>query len=362
MNDKVKNIVITTSFVVIIILMLFINIIKKNTLISLSERRKLQQFPKLSIEMLFNGKFFKDFENYTMDQFIGREEFRKLKTKVEIGLLKKKDYKNIYVYNNKLVERVYPLNEKSIANITSKMTVIKDTYLKENQNIYYTIIPDKNYYVENNELKLDYNKLKKLMANNLGWAKYIEICDLLDLESYYTTDSHWKQEKLLNVSNKILQNMNIHISSQYEKIKVTNFKGVYSGQFPVEMGEDTISILTNNILEKCTVYNYESKLYTPIYDIEKINSNDKYDIYLSGATPLLTLENPSNNTNKELIIFRDSFASSLIPLLVEGYSKITIIDTRYISSRVLENYVNFKGKDILFAYSTMLINNSTSLK
>ena len=76
MTDKVKNIVVTVSFISIIILMLFINIVKKNTLISLSERRKLKQFPKFSIESLFSGKFFNEFDTYTMDQFINSEEFR----------------------------------------------------------------------------------------------------------------------------------------------------------------------------------------------------------------------------------------------------------------------------------------------
>lgn len=70
MTDKVKNIFITFSFIALIILILFINIIKKSTIVSLSERRKLQQFPKFTVETLFNGKFFKDFDTYTMDQFV----------------------------------------------------------------------------------------------------------------------------------------------------------------------------------------------------------------------------------------------------------------------------------------------------
>ena len=41
---------------------------------------------------------------------------------------------------------------------------------------------------------------------------------------------------------------------------------------------------------------------------------------------------------------------------------ITLIDTRYISPKILDQYVNFDEKDILFVYSTLLINNSSSLK
>ena len=46
---------------------------------------------------------------------------------------------------------------------------------------------------------------------------------------------------------------------------------------------------------------------------------DKYDIYLSGASSIIDIVNPTSNSNKELIVFRDSYGSSLIPLLIDGY-------------------------------------------
>ena len=101
-------------------------------------------------------------------------------------------------------------------------------------------------------------------------------------------------------------------------------------------------------------YNYENKKAGKIY--EKVASADKYDIYLSGATPIITVENPNAKTEKELLLFRDSFGSSLAPLLVENYSKITLIDLRYISSKLLEDYINFENQDVLFLYSTVVLN------
>ena len=62
------------------------------------------------------------------------------------------------------------------------------------------------------------------------------------------------------------------------------------------------------------------------------------------------------------MIFRDSFASSLAPLLAEGYSKITLVDIRYLSPVLLGRFVDFHGQDVLFIYSTLVINNSTIIK
>lgn len=362
MSDKIRNIIVTTSFMFVIIIMFMLNVIKEDEKISLSERRKLQQFPNFSTKELLNGMAFESFEKYTMDQFIQREAFRSLKTNIEIHVLKKQDSNNIYEYDKKLIEQIYPLNEKSVTNITNKMNEINIRYLDKTNKVYYTIIPDKNYFVNSNNLKLDYKKLQDIMSTNLEWAKYINIFDCLDLSCYYATDSHWKQEKLPNVANRIANSIGFKLEGKYEEEKVADFRGVYVGQFPIKTNSDEIRILTSDIIENCTVYNQETNKTTKIYDMEKINALDKYDIYLSGATPLLTIENPKGTLNKELVVFRDSYSSSLIPLLVEGYSKITLIDTRYISPKILGEYVEFNNKDILFAYSILLINNSTSLK
>lgn len=297
-----------------------------------------------------------------MDNFYQRETFRKLKTSVELDIFKKQDVNKIYKYNDFLVEQIYPLDEKSITNLTNKINYIKDNYLNETNKIYYSIIPDKNYYTDNSHLKLDYGKMQQIMKNNLNGLQYIDIFQNLKLDSYYYTDSHWKQEKLQNVAKTIAENMNFSITQNYNEQKVATFKGVYAGQLPINTKEDEMKILVNDAITDANVYNYETKEQGGIYNFKKLSGYDKYDIYLSGATPLIEINNQNNKTNKTLVIFRDSYASSLAPLLTEGYSKITLVDTRYISPKILNEYVNFENADILFIYSTLVINSSMALK
>lgn len=297
-----------------------------------------------------------------MDNFYQRETFRKLKTSVELDIFKKQDVNKIYKYNDFLVEQIYPLDEKSATNLTNKINYIKESYLNETNKIYYSIIPDKNYYTDNSHLKLDYDKMQQIMENNLNGLQYIDIFQDLSLDSYYYTDSHWKQEKLQNVAKTIAENMNFSITQNYNEQKVATFKGVYAGQLPINTKEDKIKILVNDIIADANAYNYETKEQGGIYNFKKLTGYDKYDIYLSGATPLIEISNANNKTNKTLVIFRDSYASSLAPLLMEGYSKITLVDTRYISPKILNEYVNFENADILFIYSTLVINSNMALK
>lgn len=360
MSDKLKNVVVSLVFVLFIVGMFGANLLKNDEEVSVSERRLLTQFPHFSFSELFDGTFFKKFDSYTVDQFIDREGFRKIKVDTLFNGYFMTDYNGIYRYNDFLIEQLYPLNEKSVVNVNKKINEISSKYITDKNRVYYTIIPDKNYFVLDDHLKLDYKNLEGLFLKELK-GEYIDIFDELDLSCYYLSDSHWRQDKLLPVVKKISKQMDFKIGS-YEQKNVDKFNGVYAGRIPSYDKSDEIILLTNNVLKNSTVYNYALGENTQVYDMDKLKSYDKYDVYLSGASPLLVIDNLVKNTGKELIVFRDSYGSSLIPLLVDGYDKITAIDIRYISSNVLGEYVNFDNQDVLFAYSTLLINNSFTMK
>ena len=360
MNDKIKDIVVTIIFLFTVISLFLINVIKEDTDISLAERRKLATMPELTTKSLFDGTYFKKFDSYVTDQFVERDAFRKIK--IDIELSTKGEYNNLYLYDDYIIEEIFPLNSNSINNLTNKINYIKNTYLNDNSNIYYTIIPDKNYFVNNGNLKLNYNKLQDMMKNNLSNINYINIFDKLTLNNYYKTDTHWKEEDLFNVANTIANQMNFDITNNNVVNTITTFKGSYAGRLSVTKDIDTIKTISNPSILNSSVYNYETKKYTDIYDYTKINSLDKYDIYLSGAVPLIDIINNNSSSDKELIVFRDSYGSSLIPLLIEGYKKITVIDIRYISSKILNKYIDFNDQDVLFMYSILTINNSFSIR
>ena len=94
-------------------------------------------------------------------------------------------------------------------------------------------------------------------------------------------------------------------------------------------------------------------------------SLDAYDIYLGGARAVLVIDNVSGGSmedDRRLIMFRDSFGSSLAPLLLEQYDEVVLVDLRYISASLIDRYVDFGNADILFAYNTLIWNNASILK
>ena len=166
----------------------------------------------------------------------------------------------------------------------------------------------------------------------------------------------------MGVANKLGQAMDISIP-QFTVTPIQRpFYGVYYGQAALPMEPETISIMKNPVLDSCIVRNHETNTVSKVYDMTKLTSRDLYDVFLSGAASLLTIENPSAKTNRELIVFRDSFGSSLVPLLVQDYKTVTLVDIRYLSSAYLDQVMDFHGQDVLFLYSTLVLNSSNSLK
>lgn len=356
MSNRVKDAIVTLSFILILVIVFLINIIKEDKLISESERRKLASFPEITKSTITNGDLSQKFESYFADQFVGRDSFRSLKSFISLNVLKNKDNNELFEKYGSIYKMDYKINEKALQKSADKINEVYNKYLK-GMNVYYSVIPDKNYYLENDDhLKMDYDKVVEIMENSLEDMKYIDISDSLDLDDYYKTDLHWKQENLSNVVNTLENKMNLNESKtqDYEVKNIGEFYGVYFGQLGVNVEPDEIYTLTNSEIENCVTFNFENNKKGKVY--EESNSSDKYDIYLSGPVALLKVENPNSESDKELLLFRDSFGSSLAPLLLKDYKTITLIDLRYVSSKILDYYIKFENQDVLFLYSTLVLN------
>ena len=97
--------------------------------ISESERRKLAQFPDLTVSSLVTGGFMSKFEDYTLDQFPLRDTFRQLKSLFHYDVLGQKDNNGIYVVDGYAAKLEYPLNDASVQLAANKFNYLYNTYL-----------------------------------------------------------------------------------------------------------------------------------------------------------------------------------------------------------------------------------------
>ena len=328
--------------------------------ISEAERRPLAQKPA------FSEKFQTEFEAYSLDQFPLRDGFRRLKSLFHTGVLGQKDNNGIYLTNGTAVKQEYPLSTDSVKHAIGRFQKIYDEYLAESR-CFYAIVPDKGYYLgeKSGHLTMDYDALYVQMAAGLPWAQEIDLRPVLSGQDYYRTDTHWRQENLIPAASALCEGLGV-TPPKAEQFAATPlerpFYGVYYGQAALPMEPDEMILMESDLLEQCTVYDHETGKVGSVYDMTKLDSRDLYDMYLSGARALLTIENPNAGTDRELIVFRDSFGSAIVPLMMADYAKVTLVDIRYLQPTLLGQLLDFHGQDVLFLYSTLVLNSSGALK
>ncbi len=309
MREKIYS----SLFVILLSGFMIVSLILPDNDISASERRKLAQFPKFDIEEFLEGEYFSDLSDYFVEQFPLRDQFRNLKGFVATEIFKKTENNGVFIKDGYMYQLDDQLNEKSLKHITDLINKVKDTYIKSN-NVYYGIIPDKNYYLEDDSIpKLDYEKLEDYFSNNLNDMTYIDLFDTLTLEDYYSTDIHWKQECLGNVVERIQDTMNLDKSEMPTQVKnFDQFYGALYGRIASSLPADKLTYLSNEVIEEAKVYNYEKNQHYKVYEEDYLNNIDPYDVYLNGASALLVIENKHQNNGRELVVFRDSFSSSCL--------------------------------------------------
>ncbi len=356
---------------------------------SIAERRKLAQKPELTVEAILaeddyredgsikkRNSFMSKFEAYSLDQFPLRDRFRQVKSIFSYYVMQQKDNNEIYVEDGYAAKLLYPLDESRVdINLDILDKVVKQNLIRGRCKLYVTVVPDKGYYLaeENGYLSMDYEKMfsmvqEKWPEGKTPSATYIDLTDVLSIESFYRTDTHWRQEELLPAANKLAAAMGVTVQQEgdYTKQQVERpFYGVYYGHAALPMDAEPLYLMRSELLDACTVtaYDMATNSWQPfgeMYDMDKLGGNDLYELYLSGNQPLLRIENPNAATDKELIIFRDSFGSSIAPLLVKDYASVTLVDLRLVDYKVLGDFLNFKGQDVLFLYNTQVLNSSLS--
>ncbi|MDO4567807.1 MAG: DHHW family protein [Clostridia bacterium] len=368
MQDRVKDIALTVVFALIIGVIAIANVIVPDSEISEAERRKLASFPQLSLESAFTSDFYISVDEYAADQFVLRDSFRALKALTQLCAFQRLDNNDVYVQNGHLAKLEYPLNEHAVIQVANAINRVLSDYL-DGMNVYYSIVPDKNYYLaaQSGRPSLDYDALARIARENISPdITYIDLFDSLDITCYFNTDSHWRIERLESVVGKLAAGMGFESDfrmEDYDLHSITGFRGVYYGQAALPFPGEELCYLVDDSTRNAIVTDLESGKQLPVYTLDEFDNVDPYDVYLSGASPLLSIKSGDSATQKRLIVFRDSFGSSLAPLLLGEYERIDLVDLRYVSADVIGEYLDFDGDaDVLFLYSATLYNSSGILR
>ena len=179
--------------------------------------------------------FSEDFETHIQDQFPLRNQFRQGKALVDLYALGQRDVDGVYDTGGWMAELEYPRRTGMLDHVAQKIQWVYDHYLAgTDATCYLSVVPDKHYYLSqtNGYPALDYDGLIRSLRAQVPAMPYIDLTDLLSLDDYYRTDSHWRQEKILPVAQRLAETMGASIDGP-EVYAPQRFNRAFVGRYAV---------------------------------------------------------------------------------------------------------------------------------
>lgn len=360
-------------FILVLATITGLNIIKKDKNFSDTENRMLAQKPKFTIEKFMEGRFTKKFEKYKVDQFINRDMWIKIKSSTD-KLLGKNKSSGVYLGKDgyliedfeKPSDKVLSKNIKAInkfsnkyKNINQYMAIVPNAVdiLNEKLPKYAPVISQKKY-IDGFESNLNKN------INTIDAYKALKSHN--DEYIYYKTDHHWTTLGAYYTFLEAAKTMKLDSSkNEYEKFRVSNnFYGTLYSKSGYEVKTpDNIDIYIPKNKEDEYIINYidEQKKTASFYDSSKLDTKDKYGVFLGGNHPIVNIKTTSQS-NKKILIFKDSYANSFVEFLTPYFSEIIMVDPRYYYDDIDKLISDKKITDMLFLYNANTFFSDTSLE
>ena len=370
---KIYYSIMTLVFLVILIVIVTLNTIKKDIKFSESENRILAQKPKFSIDRLLEGRYTKKYEKYKVDQFVDRDGWMKLKSSVDLALGKNEsngiykgsdDYliESFEVPDSEIVNR----NIKAINNFNEKHKDIKEYMLISPNSV--SILSEKlPPYAPVVSQKLVMDNFAKTLNKGINYIDVYNTLDKHDKEYiYYKTDHHWTTLGAYYSFLEAAKAMDLEVKKDYYNVeRVSNdFYGTLYSKSGYEVKTpDYIDVYLPKDENDEYVVNYveEQKKSASFYDSEKLETKDKYGMFLGGNHPVVKIKTTSKEDRK-LLIFKDSYANSFVPFLTQYFSDIIMVDPRYYYDDI-EKLIEEEGiSDILYLYNANTFFSDTSLE
>ena len=332
MKDKSRIVI----FVLVLLSMTLINLFSKDKVFSERENRLLAQFPSLSLKSFMDGSYNSKFEVYASDQFLLRDSWTGLKTRMDLLLLKKDNTRVYYGKDDFLfdVDKILDNNrfEKNMESInTLKESISKPmdiVLIPSKSNIY----PDKLPYkapVINETVLL--NDIKKALDEDISVLSMMDCFVSKNNEDlYYKTDHHYTSLGAYYTYKEYIESIGLEaypLSSFNQVVVSKDFLGSLFRKSNYYAGEPE-EILKFEIDDDITIHVNGTDERIELYDSSYLEKSDKYSYFLGGDHPLLEITT-SQKGSGTLVIVKDSFANSVIPFLTLHFENIIVIDERY---------------------------------
>ncbi len=340
-----------------------------------NENRALASWPVYSFTALKDGSYMSGVQTYLSDHFPLRDPFMTLKTKYEM-LTGREEINDIYLAKDGYYIEAYktPKQQKKIITQFQKLQDAITTDAKQNVRVMLvpTAIstynaklpgsaPDRGVLRQVDTMNEIYAALPNMQkvdawsalqaaaaqeatdrtqaAGNAGGAQPVAGAEAAGSDTaaatglYYHTDHHWTTHGAYVGYQAYCGAAGIDLipEADFQKTCVTtDFHGtIFSKLHDSTVPGDAITLYENPVNRLTVSYPDTGEVTDTLYNRDYLAQKDKYSMFLNNLHPLVEITNETADSDRQLVLIKDSYANSMVPFLVNHYQKIYVFDTRY---------------------------------
>ena len=335
MRKKLRNNIITVLFCLAIFIVpaLFLLLPKED--FSEREKRYLAEMPTLSVQSLTDGDYTKKLSTFVADHFPGREFFVGVNAYYDLyaGRQGSKDY---FARDGRLFSMPVEGEQETLQTNLAFVNDFARNLAQAGTGIPVSlmlvpssgaVLLDTPAYPDGEIISYVYERAETENVDLLAAFR----TDPDPGRLYYRTDHHWTSEGAFQAACAYLQSRGLPCPSReaYTRQSYEPFYGsayAASGLWLTE--PDSLELWYSG--NRLQVVNETGQVNDGVFYMDRLEQQDKYQVYLDGNHSLVRIEKLSPSAEgRSLLVIRDSFSNSLGCFLADAYDKVVLVDLRY---------------------------------
>ena len=354
-----------------IVLSLAAGFVVKDREFSDSENRRLAQWPEFSLSAILDGSYLNGMGDYIADQFPGRDGWITLNLKLN-QLLGQKESSGVYLCEDGYLMQI-PAEPNAVQHERNLKAI--NTFYQNHSDLNMVMVVSPNAVtVHADKLPLHAPVRDQVadlyhIASTVNGVKVVDVTQTLKAHSdeylFYRTDHHWTSLAAYYAFQTFAPELEITAPSldEYTIYPVsTTFEGTLSSKSGSHSALDTVEIMVpKSGIEYYVTYNSDNNTnICSLYNRAALDVKDHYTVFFGGNYSRVDITTTAN-TERNLLIFKDSYANCMIQFLYPYFDHITMIDPRYYYDNVEHVITGNSITDVLFLYNADTFLGDTSL-
>ncbi len=358
-----KKHILPIIFCTFITLFMVLTIILPKAERSANEKRVLAKFPELTWDNISSGKYMSEFDTYLADHFAFREKWVGAYSYATLAL-GLNGTTGVYACDDSYL--ITSPIDYSESQIRRNLGTLKTFAQKNDLDATLIIVPTTGYIMDdvlpkhheayNDDILFDMAKSSDIPLIDLR-----ETFNKSDKQLYYKTDHHLTSDGALLMYQSFCDFKGYKPNEFDVTTTVDGFYGTsYSKSGLWKKSPDSIKIYESVKPFDFTV-TIDNHDYDSLFFEKQLETEDKYQVFLDGNHALTRIVNNSADSDKNILIIKDSFAHCFTTFLACDYNTVYMVDPRYYRGSLKDLIAESNINEVLFLYGADNLASSTDL-